>query len=178
MPECGSVERHILLWLLIVCLGLVTGCGTRKVNSSKTTVESKDQTEQSSSSEKVSSATDNIHSESGQINDKQNDVTETSTTTKYGPDGKPTESTTTTKTDKSIDRTKYFNKLVRSTVLHEVEKLKTKIITIKQTKFVDKKKDTVADKTLVANVGGPWVLFGLVIVIVGAIWLYFYLKAK
>lgn len=164
----------IALWM---CIGL-SGCGTRKsqVDTFKSNAEIREGGERSKESASKSEEKEVTKEENK--SESRNDIVTTETTKKYDASGKLLEEHTRTIVDKSVNSSsstkKSDKKLIKTN--RWIERTVTYSLQILTTK--EKHKVVDADKTVAKNFGGAgWLFLGLVVV-VAAIFLYFYLKRK
>lgn len=175
-PSWGSIQLHVLLWMILVLLVCTSGCGVRKTD--KESEQSIDKTKDKSSSE-GSLKKDDQSKEATTSKDSTAKVKEQShvkTTEEFNPDGTLNKRTTETTNKKSTDNStrtqksfksnkttvdSIFNNKVYQTTLHKTDK------TIRETErslmFVD-------------QVGGVWVVLAISAMVILA--LFFLFKRK
>lgn len=181
--KVGVTWGMIFIYVACIILGLcfvlgLSGCGTRKVATDRSKVkteqreESKTEKESSSNSEEKETIKEENKAEI------KNDITTTETTKRYDSSGKLIEEHTKTIVDKSAhssSSTKKYDKR-RVKVTRWIERTKTYKLQIVTTK--EKHKVVDADNTVAKNFGGSWFLILGLVIVVGAVFLYFYLKRK
>lgn len=175
LPMFGRLRVHAVCWIVFLGLAvaMLLSCGARKAQVDIVRKEVKDEAKDAVESSKESASTDKSSVENIQVNDKTKEKSETTVTTKFNDAGKPIETTTTTKTSKAVDKTKYRNKTIREATLHEVEKLKTVTIRIKENIDYSKIKKTDANNNALY-----WTVGVLGFFVIGAVFLYFYIRRK
>lgn len=168
----------ILLALILMLAICLSGCGTRKtvLNSSTHKTEQKDKTETKEDS--GSKTEEKEVKEDSSTHDNKNDITTVETTKKYDGDGKLIEEHTKTITDKSTSKSTSTSKSVRTLKKTTLLKIRTTTYHLQIITTKTKKKDVVADKSVVSNVGGTKVVIILGVLSIVAVFLWFFLKRK
>lgn len=166
------------LFMILLVAVILSGCGTRKsaldTSSQKTEQNDKSETKQESGSK----SDEKEVKEDISTQDNKNDVVTTETTKKYDTNGKLIEESTKTITDKSTSKSTSTSKSVKTIKKDTWLNIRTTTYHLQIITTKTKKKDVVADKSIVANLGGWGVVIALGVVCIGAIFLYFYLKRR
>lgn len=163
--------------LLALFLLLLVGCGTRRVENDKTVTSEREKVEESSKGRVVKSEETSVSSSDKQDSKDVSENLSKRVEELYDENGKLKSRITTlekSSVDKSSSReikslihakirldSTFNNKIYRNIVITE----------IKRVKVVD------ANKSILANIG-IWGILGITVIVVGAIWLWFYIKRK
>lgn len=173
-----SVAFYITVILAILWLLLIFGCGTRN-KTGETTKSKNEHTEKSSSEGKVTKESSSSEENSSSTkNDKSDELQEQRVIELFFENGVLKERITELINSKSVDKSTKDRKSLKNqrTTVDSVFTNKTyKTVLITDYK---KKVDVESDKTVATNFGGSWFLILAVVIVVGAIFLYFYLKKK
>lgn len=177
-PVWGTIGLHILCWFLLILIVMLSSCGTRKVENQSNSQSQTSKEERKTNTEVTKESSSEEKNESQETNQKSDEKQESRVRELFDENGKLKERITELINSKSSDNTNKINK-TNITKRNRVDS----VFNITHYKFIEikeksKLKNTDADKTVVKNIGGPWVMIVIVIIIVAALFLFFYLRNK
>ena len=170
---------YAIVWFLII---LMASCGTRKVNETTNKYTNSSYQKNESSGSNALNSNTSINSSIVQNNDKTDESQSKKVIELFNENGSLKSRITELLNVKSVDKSTTITNTVTKYTIRTITKweelaiTKNLITTVYKTRTVDK------DGTLVGNLGGKGVVVGLgifaITLIVGAVFLYFYLKNK
>jgi len=176
--KTGPTWRMIIVYILLIGLALymLVGCGVRQVENSnelsKIVNESKDTSKGQVLKESSQSEGQTSKDQNAIVNEKQKQIITELFNENGSLKSRITELESTRMEDKSSKENKSL-KTIYNRVDSNFNNTLYKYITITEHKKV---KSVVADKSIATNFGGSWPLIMGIIIVVAAVFLYFYLK--
>lgn len=170
----------LILYALFLLLGVsaLTSCGVRKVNTSKESSKNVDENKESSTGTTSKTSINTDESTTKEQVAKSDEKQESKITELFYENGMLKERITELINSKTTDNSTKDGKSLK-TKINRVDSTFNnryyKLITITERK---KTKDTDSDNSFVTNIGGPWVVGFIALLVVSAVFLYFYLKKR